>query len=438
MNNLPQDLDAEDALIGIVLSDHTELPRIAGSISSEDFYKPANKLIWESLLELHREGKPADLLLLRDKLATKRQLTQIGGANRLSEYLTQVYSSSSGKYYAEIVKKHSIGRQALKLLKEGSDYINTNFEKSLEIISKIQVLASQNNQEESTLLSDTFLDLIQETEKVKKPEGMARFNLADLDDNLGYFADGRLYVIAGRAGTGKTTIAINMAISNSRKIHKNKKVLFFSLESKATDVAKKVIANELGLNAKFESREWLDNNIDPVLWEQVLNDFNTRIVSEYTNRVDRIISVAKKEKSDLIIVDHIHHMRGDESNRVQQVANIVTKLKGLALELDTPIIALAQMNRNILQRGDRASPIMSDIKDAGAIEEVADYVVALHNRWNPNFPDVIEAHVLKHRYGEPNKMIPLSYDFAKSKYGDLFDKEPYIHGRFDMGSDSDF
>ncbi|MBQ1387199.1 replicative DNA helicase [Candidatus Saccharibacteria bacterium] len=420
----PQDVVAEKSLLGALMISNDTLPEILTILRPRDFYEQRHQDIFQAMLDLYDRHQPVDLLTLTSELKTKKKLKEIGGAPYLTELSNFVPAASHAKAYADIIEKASVRR---RLIKAGTEIANKAYEDDavadsligeaerqlFEVSDKI-VKSDYVPMEE--LLADAF-DRIEELHKNKGALRGLKTGFRDLDKKTAGFQKGDLVIIGARPAMGKTTFAQNLAY-NIASINK-KGVLFFSMEMAANEIIDRMISDVSGVdNWKMRTGNLSDeefSRIGDALGEMdeipiYIDDTSSMTIVELRNKARRAMH---DHDIGIVIVDYLQLIQGSDrykGNRVQEVTEISRGLKILARELEIPVIALAQLSRNVTGRDD-PRPVLSDLRESGSIEQDADLVMFLHrpDYYKQNDDNYEETHitellVAKHRHGAVGKI----------------------------------
>ena len=421
---MPQDLVAEKSLLGAIIINNDVLPEVLSIVRPLDFYEPRHQLIFQAICDLYDHHKPIDLLTLTSELKSKKQLNEIGKASYLAELSNFVPAASHAKAYAEIIERNSVRRRLIAAgtqIAESAyeDDVNTDdligsaekelFEVSDKIIKSDYVPMDE-------LLVDAF-DRIEELHKNKGALRGLKTGFRDIDKKTAGFQKGDLVIIGARPAMGKTTFAQNLAY-NIASINK-KGVLFFSMEMAANEIVDRMISDVSGVdNWKMRTGNLTDEEFQKI--GDALADMDEipiYIDSTSSMTIMELRNKARRAMHDhdigIVIVDYLQLISGSNryaGNRVQEVSEVSRGLKILARELSIPVIALAQLSRNVTGRDD-PRPVLSDLRDSGSIEQDADLVMFLHrpDYYKQNQDDYEETHITelliaKHRHGAVGKI----------------------------------
>lgn len=420
----PQDIVAEKSLLGAVMLDENVLPEVITVIKPTDFYEENHRIIFEAMQNLYDEHKPIDLLTLTNELKSLKKLKQIGGAAYLTELSNFVPAASHAKAYADIVNKASTQR---RLIKAGTEIINKAYEDGAEINELVgkaeqELFEVSDNVVRSDYrpMGELLNDAFERIETLQKNKGALRglkTGFRDIDKKTAGLQKGDLIIVGARPAMGKTTFAQNLAY-NIASINK-KGVLFFSMEMAANEIIERMISDVSGVNnwnirtgnvsedefAKIGDAMAEMNEI-PIY----IDDTSSMTIMELRNKARRAMH---DHDIGIVIVDYLQLISGSDryaGNRVQEVTEISRGLKILARELNIPVVALAQLSRNVTGR-DNPRPVLSDLRESGSIEQDADLVMFLHrpdyyklNDDNYEETHITELLIAKHRHGEVGKI----------------------------------
>jgi len=420
----PQDIVAEKSLLGAIMLDENVLTEVITAVRPNDFYEENHQVIFEAMQNLYDEHKPIDLLTLTNELKSLKKLKQIGGAAYLTELSNFVPAASHAKAYADIVNKASTQR---RLIKAGTEIINKAYEDGAEInelVGKAEQelfevsdnVVRSDYQPINELLADTF----ERIETLQKNKGALRglkTGFRDIDKKTAGFQKGDLIIVGARPAMGKTTFAQNLTY-NIASINK-KGVLFFSMEMAANEIIERMISDVSGVNnwnirtgnvSEDEFAKIGDAMAELNELPIYIDDTSSMTIMELRNKARRAMH---DHDIGIVIVDYLQLISGSDryaGNRVQEVTEISRGLKILARELNIPVVALAQLSRNVTGR-DNPRPVLSDLRESGSIEQDADLVLFLHrpdyykqNDDNYEPTHITEMIIAKHRHGEVGKI----------------------------------
>ncbi len=414
----PQNIEAEMSVLGSLMLDKDAIIKIADLVRPEDFYKDAHRLIYEMMLELFEEREPIDVLSLSNKLEEKKEIEKVGGASYLTELVNSVPTASNIVHYAKVVQKKSLLR---KLISTASDILELGYQEA-EDVEKILDEAEQKLFKVSqkyvkadfvpikTYLESAF-NRIDELHKGDKDLRGVPTGFADLDNILAGFQKSDLIILAARPSIGKTSLALDIArhVALKNKIP----VGIFSLEMSSDQLVDRMLSAEGRVDAWRMRTGRLKSGGDEDDFQKigeamgVLSEAPIYIDDSARANVMEMRTMARRLQAEhnlgLIIIDYLQLMEGRSSdNRVQEVSEISRSLKGLARELNIPVLALSQLSRAVESRSPQV-PKLSDLRESGSIEQDADVVLFLYreDREKPETPNknVIQVIVSKHRNG---------------------------------------
>ncbi|MBO7664815.1 replicative DNA helicase [Candidatus Saccharibacteria bacterium] len=422
----PQDVAAEKSLLGaILISDGDEIfPEVSSIVQANDFYEPRHQTIFEAMISLYSKHLPIDTLTLTDELKSTKKLKEVGGAPYLIELSNFVPTASHAKAYANIVDKASVRR---KLIAAGSTIAEKAYEDDSNIMDLIggaeQILFNVSNKlvkTDYTPMDELLADALERIEELRKNKGALRglkSGFRDLDNKTAGFQKGDLVIVGARPAMGKTTFAQNIAYNIAK--YNNKGVLFFSMEMAANEIIERVISDVSGVdNWHIRTGNITDEEYSRVTDAMAeLDDLPLYIDDTSSMSIMELRNKARRAMHDhdigIIIIDYLQLIQGTNryaGNRVQEVSEVSRGLKILARELKVPVIALAQLSRNVTGRDD-PRPVLSDLRDSGSIEQDADLVVFLHRPdyykiHDDNYEDthITELIIAKHRHGAVGKV----------------------------------
>ncbi|MDD4815730.1 MAG: replicative DNA helicase [Clostridia bacterium] len=418
---LPNSLEAEQAVLACVLIDEEAPLNILAKLKADDFYSQAHKTIYQKMLDIYAENKPVDFVTLVDKLERANELETVGGLDYITSLTNNLPSASNFKHYLNIVKNHSKLRN---LIDAGQKITEVAFEKenSQEAMAfaEKQIFDLAQSEDSSSLqhiekglkkVIDKF-DLIAKDSSVLRgiPTGFKEF-----DHITNGLQNSDLILLAARPGVGKTSLAMN--IINNSAITYGKKCAVFSLEMPLEQLAQRSLCSvacvsmEKALNGTLSEKDW------QALWtaNKTLNGASIFVDDNGLNTPMDILSKCrrlKREKGlDLVMIDYLQLMKSglNTENRVLEISEITRNLKITAKELNIPIILLSQLSRAVETRNDHR-PMLSDLRDSGAIEQDADIVLFIYNpaKYNDVVSEdgegIIELEIAKHRNGSTGRI----------------------------------
>ena len=431
----PHNIEAEQSVLGSILLDRDAVITIAPFLRSEDFYQPANGIVFQAMLDLYQRREPTDLLTLSDELTRRGQIDDVGGLPFLATLMDAVPTAVHVEYYARIVERTSTLR---RLIDAGAAIVGIGFREDLEVEVALDQaertifdVAENRTRADFVRIQSALeaffdkLDSLQEnrSEIVGVPTGFSQ-----LDKLTGGLQKSDLIVVAARPSVGKTSLALSIA--HEAAVTHGRIVGVFSFEMSSEQVVQRILSMDSGVdlyklrNGRIIDQEWesLSRSFGRVAEAPIfVDDSPSGGVTDIKSKARRLMA---EHGLDLIIVDYLQMMEGQRSeNRVQQIAEISRGLKSLARELDIPVIALSQLSRAIEARqGHR--PMLSDLRESGAIEQDADIVMFIHrpDRYlddvDPSEKGVVELIVSKHRNG-PTDTVRVQF-FERTTHFDDF------------------
>ncbi|TDT71484.1 replicative DNA helicase [Hypnocyclicus thermotrophus] len=433
LNRVPYSEEAEKSVLGGILLKQDALSDIIDILRPNDFYKLSHKYIYEAMLNIYSHGEVIDPVVLINSLKKMDRFDEIGGENIIYEILDEVPTAANILSYAKIVKEKSIlrelinvGNKVVELAQTGYEEVDSILDKAEGLIFKIS--ESKENKEVvsiSSLVNEEFERL----EKVVKNSGATTgisSNFKEFDQMTSGFHPSDLVIIAARPSMGKTAFVLNLALNAA--LNENKSVLIFSLEMSNSQIFQRLLAIESKIplnkirNGFISEDEW--GHIALATGKLANTDIQIADVPNVT--VLEIRAMARRLKAagklDMILIDYLQLIKGSgrTESRQQEISDISRSLKGIARELDVPVIALSQLSRAPEQRADRR-PMLSDLRDSGAIEQDADMVVFLYRDeyYNEDSEDKGLAEIIigKQRNG-PVGTITLKYFNEITKFAD--------------------
>ncbi|MBW3050322.1 replicative DNA helicase [Prochlorococcus marinus XMU1403] len=430
----PQNLEAEESVLGGILLDPDAIGRIADLLQVEAFYISAHREIYRTALMLHSQGKPTDLTAMSAWLADTNSLEKVGGNNRLVELVERVTSTASIEQVAKLISDKFLRRQ---LIKSGNDVIKLGFDQSLpmeEAIDQAEQKIFAISQEQPSkgltptaeILTSTFNEI--ESRSLGTSVAGIPVNFYDLDAMTQGLQRSDLIIVAGRPAMGKTSIVLNLA-KNVAQLH-DLPVCVFSLEMSKEQLTYRLLSSEVGIESSRLRTGRLQQDEWPLLGQGIntlgqlpifIDDKPNSSVLEMRSLCRRLIAEQGKELG-LIVIDYLQLMEGTSpDNRVQEISRITRGLKGMARELKVPVIALSQLSRGVESRTNKR-PMLSDLRESGSIEQDADLVLMIYRDeyYNPETTDrgITEVIVTKHRNG-PVGTVKLLFEPQFTRFRNL-------------------
>ncbi|MEB3274972.1 MAG: replicative DNA helicase [Prochlorothrix sp.] len=431
----PQIVEAEEAILGSILLDPEAISRISERLKPEAFYISAHRAIYDTALRLYGQGKPTDLTTVAAWLQDEGTLEKVGGQGRLAQLVDRTISTANVDQYAELVIDKAVRRQ---LIKAGNEIIQLGYEtrQPLEKVldkAEQQVFNLAQNRPQSrgltptsSILAATFNE-IEQRSTGEEPAGIA-CNFYDLDAMTQGFQRSDLVIVAGRPSMGKTSFVLSVA-QNIAAIHR-KAVCVFSLEMSKEQLVYRLLSSEVGIESgrlragRVRDDEWATlcqgmNNLSEL--PIYIDDTPDLTVTDMRSKA-RQLALEHNTELGLVLIDYLQLMEGaSPDNRVQELSKITRALKGMARELNVPVITLSQLSRGVESRTNKR-PMMSDLRESGSIEQDADLIIMLYRDeyYNPDTPDrgITEVIITKHRNG-PIGTVKLLFEPQYTRFRNL-------------------
>ena len=389
---MPHSVEAEQSVVGAMLMDKDAITTASEIVSGQDFYQSAYGVIFDSMVELFNEGKPVDLITLQERLKEKDVPAEIASLEFVRDLVTAVPTSANVKYYAEIVADKAMMRRLIKLNEEIANTCYAGKESLEAVLEKTEKsvfdLLQRRNTGEYVPIKQVVLNALEKIEKASKSKGTVTgipTGFIDLDYKLSGLQPSDLVLVAARPSMGKTAFVLNIAQYMAFK--KDKCVAIFSLE-----MSKEQLVNRLfSLESQVDAQARRTGNMKDSDWEKLIEGAGiigkSKMIIDDTPgiSVSELRSKCRKYKLehglDIIIIDYLQLMTGSvgksSESRQQEISEISRSLKGLARELNVPVVALSQLSRAVESRPDKR-PMLSDLRESGAIEQDADVVMFIY------------------------------------------------------------
>ncbi|MDO8570543.1 MAG: replicative DNA helicase [Candidatus Daviesbacteria bacterium] len=422
----PQNIEAEQSLLGALLIDKDAIIKIAESLHPLHFYRTEQHgKIFEAILALFEKREPIDLVTLTDKLRQSEALDLVGGPAYLASLVNIVPTSAHIEHYARIIKEHAIRRT---LISKATRLIENAYDESMPLANildtaeqDIFAVSQESVKKDFVALKDLLTISFDRLDELQKSSGKLRgvsTGFKDLDNKLAGFQESNLIIFAARPGQGKTSFVLNVAEHVAVKM--GLPVGMFSLEMSQEELVDRIIVSKSEIDAwKLKTGKLEDNDFDRIssafgeLAEAPLfiDDTPGLSLAEIRTKARRL---QMEHGLKLLIIDYLQliHGRGQE-NRVQEVSEISQGLKNLARELKIPVLAVSQLSRSVESRGVK-KPQLSDLRESGAIEQDADVVMFIYREDQENLKDVT-LDIQKHRNG-PTGEIKLMFIPERVKF----------------------
>ncbi len=450
----PHSLEAEQAVLGAVLIDNETLPIVVENLLSEDFYSKSHRALFQAMLDLWERSEPIDAMTLSAELKSKGQLDISGGIEYLSRLLDIVPTSANTGYYSKLVKEMSLRRQ---IIHEASNIVSEafrgegNFDAFLDSVEhRIFKVGESRTSKGFVKVGEIAKDSIKQIEErycnQEAITGIAS-GFSDLDSITSGFQPSDLIIVAGRPSMGKTALALSIARYSG--VEEGKGIAIFSLEMSNEQILTRLLCSEGRIsNTRVRSGNLGEGDF-PRLVDAASKITHADIFIDDTPAISVLEMRAKARRLhretplSLIIVDYLQLMRGGNrkvERREQEISEISRSLKALAKELSVPVIALSQLNRAVENRVDKR-PMMSDLRESGAIEQDADIIGFVYRDevYNPETPDkgVAELIIGKHRNG-PIGTVRLAFHADYTTFENLAEEvEGYDYLGTELSLDDD-
>jgi len=444
----PQNIDAEQSVLGSLLIDRDAIIKIAPFLRPEDFYREAHGQIYAGILGLHEHREPADFVTLCDEMERRGQLEAVGGPAYLTSLINSVPTSIHVEYYAHIVERTAILRRLIEaagkiagLAYDEAEDVEVVVDRAEQVLFDVsQRRVSRGLTPLSRILTE-YYDRIEYLHQHQDEMIGLPTSFIDLDKLLGGLQPSDLIIVAGRPGMGKSSFGLTIAQSAALK-HKAV-VAFFSLEMSGEQLVQRLIAGQTGIS----SQRLRVGDIQDIEWDKFVkasgslaeahifvDDTPSPSPMEIRTKCRRL---AAEYGLNLVIIDYMQLMRSGvrKENRVQEVSYISRELKALARELNVPVVAMSQLSRAVESRQDKR-PILSDLRESGTIEQDADVVMFIYreemydeNSERQHIADII---VSKHRNG-PTGQVSLRFVAEQTRFTDLATYDQDLGYRSEQG-----
>jgi replicative DNA helicase len=390
----PQNIEAEQMVLGAVLIENDSINKIVEILVPEDFYKDAHRRIFSVMLDMFESGEAIDLVTLSDKLRGTKGLETVGDASYLSLLVSMVPTAANIKNHALIIREKSVLR---RLIHTATEIITQSYDDTRTSVSVDELLdqaersifeITQKKIRDSFIaLKDIVKDSFKTIERLYERKEMVTglpTGFADIDKLTSGFQPSDLIIVAGRPSMGKTAFCLNVAAHAA--IDKEKAVAVFSLEMSKEQLVLRMLCSEARVDAHRLRTGYLSESDWPKLTLAAGRLSEAPIFIDDTAAISVLEMRAKARRLkaehglELIIVDYLQLMRGRgrDDNREQEISNISRSLKALAKELQVPVIALSQLNRAVETRGKDKRPMLADLRESGAIEQDADVIFFIY------------------------------------------------------------
>jgi replicative DNA helicase len=431
---VPHNVEAERAVLGALLIDPDAHYKVNTFLRSEDFYVTKHQWMYESILVLQERGEAVDYVTLCDELERREQLAEIGGAAYITSLINATPTALNVEYYGHIVERTSTLRQLIGAAGQIAALAYEDTDDASEVVDRAEQILFSISQRHIARDLVPIRDVVSayydrvdylfqhKGETIGVPTGFRQ-----LDKLLGGLQKSDLIIVAARPGMGKTSLMLSLAQNAARRY--NQRVAVFSLEMSSEQLVQRLIASETGIDAQrlrlgnLREDEWpIFIQATGVLSETMIFIDDTPSISDMQLRTKARRLYAERGL-DLIVVDYLQLMQTDRriDNRVQEISLLSRSLKGLARELNIPVVVGSQLSRAVEQRNDKR-PMLSDLRESGSIEQDADIVAFIYRDeyYTPETeqPNIAELLISKHRNG-PTGMVPLYFQKELAKFRDV-------------------
>lgn len=390
----PQSLEAEMSILGGILLDNEAINRVLEILDLDDLYRESHRKIFNAMVELNEHREPCDLITLTEALKKRSELDEVGGAPYLATLVDYVPTAANIAYYCKIVKEKSVLR---KLITSATDIVTNGYEDKvnvedlLDTAQKVMFDLAENKLRPAfapigSILKDTIKNIEKLYEKKEHITGVPS-GFIDLDEKTAGFQKGDLIIIAGRPSMGKTAFVLNIAQYASIHAEHPVGAAIFSLEMSKEQLVMRFLCSE----ARVDASRLRTGHLVETDWSRLARGagalHEARIFIDDTPAISvmemrakaRRLKAQSENNIGIIIVDYLQLMRGSANieSRQQEISEISRSLKALAKELNVPVVALSQLNRGLESRTDKR-PMMSDLRESGAIEQDADVIMFVY------------------------------------------------------------
>jgi len=431
----PHNIEAEQAVIGAIFLEPEAFSAASELLRPDDFYRAGHQRIFQVMTTLSDRGEPIDLVTVTTLLSSNQVLDEVGGVSYLTDLASSVPTAANISHYSKIVEEKALLR---RLIRTATDIVTTSFEKESDVDDvlneaekNILEVSGRTNAGSFKAIKDVLIEVYDNIEELHQNSGAVTgipTGYRDLDKITSGFQRNDLIIIAARPSVGKTAFALNIAQNVATKTEES--VAIFSLEMGADQLVSRMLCAE----GNIDSQRLRTGNLESDDWGKLtmamgsLSNAGIYIDDSPGIRVSEIRSKCRRLKQEhglgMIIIDYLQLIQGSgnsQENRQQEVSEISRSLKGLARELEVPLIALSQLSRGVEQRQDKR-PMMSDLRESGSIEQDADIVGFLYRDdyydSESEQQNIIEIIISKQRNG-PTGTVELAFVKEYNKFVDL-------------------
>jgi len=431
----PQNIEAEQAVLGAIILDNEALPKSLEILSQDDFYRESHRRLYRAILDLFEKNDPIDIVTVSDFLRKSGDLDMVGGVAYLSTLVDSVPTSANIRYHARIVREKALLRHLIRTATNITTKVYEDSSDPDELVDNAERMIFEIAEQRTKTSFATMKDVIKDTfkmiehlyDKKEAITGVAS-GFKDLDELTSGFQAGDLIVIGGRPGMGKTAFALNIAQYTA--INMREPVAVFSLEMSKEQLVMRMLCSESMVDSARVRKGFIGKEDWPRLTHAAgrlaeapifIDDSSAITVLEIRAKARRL----KMEHGglSLVVVDYLQLMRsrGNFERREQEISEISRSLKALAKELKVPVVALSQLNRSVESRHEKI-PTLADLRESGAIEQDADVIIFLYrdevyNKSSPNNRGTADIIIAKQRSG-PTGIVKLSFEASCTRFHD--------------------
>jgi len=431
----PQNLDAEVSVLGALMMAPNLIAGVSEILRPIHFYRPSHQAIYEAIEGLYGRGEPVDTVTVSEELSNRGGLEEVGGRVFVHSLVSAVPAASNARYYAEIVRENYLLRSLIAVGSEIADMGYRREQGPLDLIDRAEQMVFDIAQNRASgdmvhvkeLISESFAELEKIMTEGRRTSGVES-GFRRLDDLITGLQPANLIVLAGRPSMGKTAFALDIA--RNVAVDQNKGVALFSLEMSKSELVQRMMCSEARIDSQklrhgqLQASEWgrLTAACTPLFTAPIFID-DTAAVNLMEIRAKARRLKAREKNLGLVVIDYLQLMVGDAGveNRQQEISRISRGLKILARDLEVPVLALSQLSRQVESRVNKR-PMLSDLRESGAIEQDADVVLFIYRdeEYNKDSPDkgVAEIIVGKQRNG-PTGFCKLAFVKSYTRFLDM-------------------
>ena len=437
----PQNIDAEISVLGCGFLEKTALDKIMDEVSEDMFYSEANKTIFKAMKSLYTNNIPVDSNTICNELDKSKALSKVGGVEYITEIIDSVPSTANLNYYIKIIFEKSILRNLISKATQIQEDCYNEEESIVDIVENAErnILGVYNDKlgRDIQKIQDVLPEIQKEMEMLAETKTEftgIRTGYYDFDNKTRGLQNKQVIIIAGRPGCGKSAFALNIALNAA--IQSKKSVAFFSLEMGVEEIVKRMFGcvgkldGDVLKTGKLKNTDWKKWNEAMSELSDIkfyIDDSGGLTVSEIRRKCRKLKN--SEDGLDLIVIDYLQLLSSSAKyagQRVQEVSEISRDIKKLAMELDVPVIALAQLSRSVEQRKGDNKPKLSDLRESGSIEQDADIVLFLHSdeygKYDGNVNRKIELLIAKHRAGQTGS-VDLVFKMNTGSFDNYINKD---------------